>query len=119
MAYVADFRAAVARRGPDAEARALVDALLAASEEFRAVWALQEVAVKRATRKVLNHERVGRLDLECDVVVSPPSGQHLVLFRARPGHGHRRAARDAGGAGDPGVRGDRTEVDPGTRTLAS
>ena len=82
---MADFRAAVARRGPDAEAPALVEALLAASAEFREVWALQEVATKRVTRKVLHHEQVGRLDLECDVVVSPPSGQHLVLFRARPG----------------------------------
>ena len=85
--YVTDFRAAIARRGSDAQARALVDALLAASAEFREVWARQEVAVKRVTRKVLHHERVGRLDLECDVVVSPPSGQHLVLFRARPGTG--------------------------------
>jgi transcriptional regulator with XRE-family HTH domain len=85
--YVADLRSAVARRGSDAEARALVDALSAASAEFRELWALQEVAVKRTTRKVLHHEQVGRLDLECDVVVSPPSGQHLVLFRARPGTG--------------------------------
>lgn len=85
--YVADLRAAVARRGPDAQAAALVEALAAASAEFRAAWALQEVAVKRVTRKVLLHEQVGRLDLECDVVVSPPSGQHLVLFRARPGTG--------------------------------
>jgi len=83
--YVADLRAAAARRGSDAQVRALVEALLAASAEFREVWALQEVAVKRVTRKVLHHGRVGRLDLECDVVVSPPSGQHLVLFRARPG----------------------------------
>lgn len=85
--YVADFRAAVARRGSDAQARSLVDALSTASDEFRRVWALQEVAVKRITRKVLQHVRVGRLDLECDAVVSPPSGQHLVLFRARPGTG--------------------------------
>lgn len=83
--YVADLRSAVARRGSDAESRALVDGLSAASEEFRRVWALQEVGPKRVTRKVLQHERVGRLDLECDVVVSPPSGQHLVLFRAAPG----------------------------------
>ena len=85
--YVADFRAAVARRGDDAGARALVDALLTASEEFRTVWALQEVRSRRVTRKVLNHEQVGRLELECDVVVSPPSGQHLVLFRPQPGTG--------------------------------
>ncbi len=36
---------------------------------------------------MLNHPQVGRLDLECDVVVSPPSGQSLVLFRPRPGTG--------------------------------
>ena len=83
--YVADLRSAVARRGSDAGSRALVDGLSAASEEFRRVWALQEVGPKRVTRKVLQHERVGRLDLECDVVVSPPSGQHLVLFRPAPG----------------------------------
>ncbi|SEP70042.1 helix-turn-helix transcriptional regulator [Microlunatus flavus] len=85
--YVADLRAAVARRGSDAESLALVAALSEASEEFRAVWALQEVRTKRVTRKVLDHEQVGRLELECDVVVSPPSGQHLVLFRPQPGTG--------------------------------
>ncbi|SDV02987.1 Helix-turn-helix domain-containing protein [Microlunatus sagamiharensis] len=85
--YVADLRAAVARRGSDAESTALVARLSAASAEFREIWALQEVRTKRVTRKVLDHERVGRLDLECDVVVSPPSGQHLVLFRPVPGTG--------------------------------
>jgi hypothetical protein len=36
---------------------------------------------------VLDHPQVGRLELECDVVVSPPSGQSLVLFRPQPGTG--------------------------------
>ncbi len=67
--------------------RELVGALESTSEEFRRIWALQEVATRRTTRKVLNHPQVGRLDLECDVVVSPPSGQSLVLFRPRPGTG--------------------------------
>lgn len=83
--HVADLRAAAVRRGTDRAARTLIDSLSAASAEFTALWALQEVAVKRSTRKVLRHESVGRLDLDCDVVVSPPSGQHLVLFRGRPG----------------------------------
>lgn len=84
--YVADLRAAAARRGgADLALRSIVDALSEASAEFSELWAMHDVAVKRVTRKVLQHERVGRLDLECDVVVSPPSGQHLVLFRARPG----------------------------------
>lgn len=82
--YVADFRAAVARRGADPVAAALVAELSAASEEFRARWAEHEVAVRRTTRKVLLH-RVGRLDLQCDVVISPPTGQRMVLFRPSPG----------------------------------
>lgn len=83
--YVADLRAAYVRRGMDDAVRALVTALSEASSDFRAIWARQEVARKRTTAKVLQHPRVGRLDLICDVVVSPPSGQALVLFRGRPG----------------------------------
>lgn len=83
--YVADLHVSVAQRGADPGARTLVDALTAASAEFREIWVRQEVAVKHTTAKVLQHPRVGRLDLDCDVVVSPPSGQRLVLFRGRPG----------------------------------
>lgn len=85
--YVADLRAAAARRDGDPAARILVTELSAASEEFRATWARQEVAVRGTTRKVLSHPQVGRLDLRCDVVLSPPSGQRLVLFRPEPGTG--------------------------------
>lgn len=83
--YVADLRVTSGVRPDDADVRALVDALSAESAEFRSVWALQEVMPKRATRKVLHHPEVGRLELECDVVLSPPSGQSLVLFRPQPG----------------------------------
>jgi transcriptional regulator with XRE-family HTH domain len=84
--YVAELRAGMARRQGDRAALALVDRLLEASEEFRELWALQEVAAaNRSTRKVLQHPVVGRLDCLCDVVVSPPSGQRLVLFRGSPG----------------------------------
>jgi len=34
---------------------------------------------------VLEHPEVGRLDLQCDVVLGPPSRQRLVLFRGQPG----------------------------------
>jgi len=36
---------------------------------------------------VINHPEVGRLDLQCDVVLSPPTRQRLVLFRPKPGTG--------------------------------
>jgi transcriptional regulator with XRE-family HTH domain len=85
--YVADLRASLGQRRGDAASRGLVQDLSAASPEFRELWAREEVAVRRSTRKVLDHPEVGRLDLQCDVVLSPPSRQRLVLFRAQPGTG--------------------------------
>ena len=85
--YVADLRASAARRRGDAASQALVSGLTAASAEFRELWAQQEVAVRRTTRKVVQHPDVGRLELQCDVVLSVESGQRLVLFRAQPGTG--------------------------------
>lgn len=84
--YVADLRLAIGARA-DPAARSLIAALTETSSEFRRIWARQEVARRRTTHKVLMHPEVGRLDLECDVVVSPPSGQRLVLFRPQPGTG--------------------------------
>jgi len=95
--YVADLRLAIGARGNDPEAigargndpevRSLTDELTAASESFRTIWQRQEVALRRTTHKILSHPQVGRLDLECDVVLSPPSGQRLVLFRPQAGSG--------------------------------
>jgi transcriptional regulator with XRE-family HTH domain len=85
--YVADLRATAGQRNQDPTVRALVEALSEASAEFRATWARQEVAVRRSTRKVLMNPEVGRLDLLCDTVLSPPSGQRIVLFRPQPGTG--------------------------------
>ncbi len=85
--YVADLRVTTGIRGNDPEVKNLVAALDGASAEFRRIWALQEVQTRRSTRKVLLHPEVGRLDLQCDVVLSPPSGQRLVLFRPQPGTG--------------------------------
>ncbi|MFF5257979.1 helix-turn-helix transcriptional regulator [Actinomadura viridis] len=85
--YVADLRATVARRGQDAFARRFVSALCTRSAEFKRIWERRDVAVRKSVRKVILHPEVGRLDLECDAVVSPPSAQRLVLFRPQPGTG--------------------------------
>ncbi|BEP13377.1 helix-turn-helix transcriptional regulator [Acidothermaceae bacterium B102] len=85
--YVADLRATLGQRQSDPAATTLVAELHAASPEFTAIWDRQEVAVRRTTRKLLQHPDVGPLDLQCDVVLSPPSGQRLVLFRPQPGTG--------------------------------
>lgn len=85
--YVADLRATSGARGGDPDVRDLVGDLSRTSTEFARLWALHEVAERRTTRKVLLHPDVGRLELECDIVISPPSRQRLVLFRPQPGTG--------------------------------
>jgi hypothetical protein len=85
--YVADLRATAGQRQGDPACRALINELSQASPEFRDIWAHQEVAVRQSTRKVISHPEVGQLDLQCDIVLSPPSGQRLVLFRPQPGTG--------------------------------
>lgn len=83
--YAADLRVAVTKRPDDARATSLIDELHRESDEFTRIWELGDVGTPTKTRKLLQHPRVGLLDCECDVVISPPSGQRLVLFRGTPG----------------------------------
>ncbi|BDI21450.1 helix-turn-helix transcriptional regulator [Herbiconiux sp. L3-i23] len=83
--YAAELRGASARRPDDADAAGLIDELRSNSADFERAWALNEVTTSVTTRKVLQHPLVGLLDCHCDIVVSPPSGQRLVLFRGTPG----------------------------------
>ncbi len=85
--YVADLRATFGQRSADPAVRSLIEDLSSASAEFRAIWERREVAIRHSTRKVLDHPHAGLLDLQCDAVLSPPSGQRLVLFRPQPGTG--------------------------------
>lgn len=85
--YAAELRVAVARRPDDPAAIGLVDHLRAHSADFARMWDLNEVATATKTRKLLQHPLAGLLDCECDVVISPPSQQRLVLFRGTPGSG--------------------------------
>ncbi|MBE1491381.1 helix-turn-helix transcriptional regulator [Plantactinospora soyae] len=83
--YVADLRAAAARRGRDPVFEQLVADLGTASAEFARYWAEMQVAPLQTTRKVLVHPRAGRLDVQCDFVLSTTTGQRLVIFRPQPG----------------------------------
>jgi len=79
--FVADLRAAVARRGPrDSEANALVDALLNLSPEFAELWAQHDVAVRRKDRKRIVHPVLGVLDVNCLSLLSEDSRQRLLWF---------------------------------------
>jgi hypothetical protein len=84
-AYVADLRAAIARRGNDAASTRLVTRLLAASTEFAALWDLHEVAVRRSSRIRVDHPAIGPLELECETLLSPAEDQKLLIFTPPPG----------------------------------
>ncbi|MFE0762429.1 helix-turn-helix transcriptional regulator [Streptomyces smyrnaeus] len=82
---VADLRASVFRHGHHPCGQALVDELCNGSKEFAALWDLGEVATVRSTRKSVLHSQAGRLDLQCDVVLSPVTSKRLFLYRPQPG----------------------------------
>jgi transcriptional regulator with XRE-family HTH domain len=83
--YVADLRAAVARRGHDREAVALVDELRQVSAEFARMWDKHHASALYCTTKTMHDARVGQLDLDCAVVTSPLSDQRLLLLQPTPG----------------------------------
>ncbi|MEV4349331.1 helix-turn-helix transcriptional regulator [Actinoplanes sp. NPDC049596] len=82
--YVADLRAVLARRAEDPAALAFVAALHAASEEFTGMWREHAVSALHCSRKRIDYERVGRLELDCAVMLSPYSSQRLLLLQPVP-----------------------------------
>ncbi|GAA1845710.1 helix-turn-helix transcriptional regulator [Pseudonocardia ailaonensis] len=77
---VADLRAALGRRGTDAEVTGLVARLREVSADFRRLWDDHEVAVRRADRKTFLNPRVGRMCMDCETLLTPDRGQLLVVL---------------------------------------
>jgi transcriptional regulator with XRE-family HTH domain len=77
---VADLRATAGRRSGDPVVTGLIDRLLAASEDFRRMWTEHEVAVRRADRKVFMNQRVGRLTMDCETLMTPDQRQMLLVL---------------------------------------
>jgi transcriptional regulator with XRE-family HTH domain len=102
-AYVADLRAVIAERGHGSPAGELVDQLIESSPEFRALWARHAVATLHCSTKVVDDERVGRIELNCAMVTSPTLGQRMLMLTPVPGtpsaariaalHAHRPSPR--------------------------
>lgn len=79
--FVADLRAAVARRGGDeGEATELVRDLLRHSPEFSELWARHDVAVRREDRKRIVHPSVGVIEVNCLNLFSEDGRQRLLWF---------------------------------------
>jgi transcriptional regulator with XRE-family HTH domain len=73
------------RFGDDAELTELIDELLRASPDFARLWERRNVYEKSIGRKVLDHPRVGRLELDYESFEIPPlTGQALIVYTAPP-----------------------------------
>ncbi len=83
--FVADLRAVTARRSKDQLVTDLTSRLLDESSEFAALWARQQVAVRRLDRKRLVHPALGELELNCSNLLSEDGTQRLLWFTPVPG----------------------------------
>ena len=83
--WVSGLREVAALRGRSSHAAALVDDLLARSEEFRALWDLQEVGVRPPETKHFVHPELGTLELTCQTLVDPVQSHSLLVYTAIPG----------------------------------
>jgi transcriptional regulator with XRE-family HTH domain len=90
QAYVADLRAITGQRDYDPEAGELVAALRAVSADFARMWDEHRVAVLHCATKQVDDDRVGRLKLDCEILLSPLSRQRMLLLRPAPGTGTER-----------------------------
>ncbi|MBU3865150.1 helix-turn-helix transcriptional regulator [Streptomyces sp. 4503] len=84
-ALVADLRTVAARYPADQKLRQLVAELRANSGRFAALWDSGTVGHHEASRKTIDHPRVGTLTLDCDVLTVAGSDLRIVVYTAEPG----------------------------------
>lgn len=83
--FTAGLRSAYAHPATRDRAGAIVEALLARSPGFAAVWSEHEIGVRHETSKRLVHPEVGVLELDCQMLLDPDQSQALLVFTATPG----------------------------------
>ncbi|ATG53721.1 transcriptional regulator [Brachybacterium ginsengisoli] len=83
--WASGLREVATRRGPSSRAAHLAEDLTARSEEFRELWARQEVGLRPREVKHFLHPEVGPLELDCQSLHDPGSSQALLVYTARPG----------------------------------
>ncbi|MCG8966450.1 MULTISPECIES: helix-turn-helix transcriptional regulator [Streptomyces] len=80
-AFVADLRAAAARRdAKDPEVGTMIRTLLDVSPEFAALWADHDVAFRRDDRKRIVHPTIGVIEVNCLNLFSEDGRQRLLWF---------------------------------------
>lgn len=83
--YAAGLRGIAAVRGPDSRASELARDLIERSEEFATLWADHEIGLEPDDVKRYQHPEVGRLDLNCQVLLDPHQSHRLLVYTADPG----------------------------------
>jgi transcriptional regulator with XRE-family HTH domain len=84
--FVADLRAAMARRGrDDEEANGMIAELLQRSEDFARLWRRHDVAVRRMDTKRIVHPVLGVIDVNCLNLLAEDGSQRLLWFSPVPG----------------------------------
>lgn len=83
--FVADLRAALARRDGRDEAHGMVAELVARSPEFATLWQDHHVAVRRSDRKRISHPELGVVEVDCLTLFSEDGRQRLLWFRPAAG----------------------------------
>ena len=84
-AFTARLRDAYLREGKGSRSEALVNALLAQSPEFAAVWAEHDISSTHPEFKRISHPELGVLEVHCQTLVDPGQWQSLLVFTAVPG----------------------------------
>ncbi|MEV5604679.1 helix-turn-helix transcriptional regulator [Streptomyces sp. NPDC052299] len=83
--FVADLRAAAARRGRNTEVTEMIAVLRRRSDEFAVLWDTHDVAVRRMDHKRIVHPVLGVIELDCYSLLSEDGRQRLLWFTAPPG----------------------------------
>ncbi len=84
--YASGLRIAMARHPDDPRGVALVEALLKESPHFAERWADHDVSYRTGSEpKTYLHPQVGRLEVECQVLISEADAQTLLVYTATPG----------------------------------
>ncbi|OMC05614.1 XRE family transcriptional regulator [Mycobacterium sp. NS-7484] len=83
--YVSGLRGVLTLRGPESKAARYAELLTAESEEFRRLWDEHEIGIRPRDVKRYRHPEVGRLELNCQILLDPDQSHTLLVYTASPG----------------------------------
>jgi transcriptional regulator with XRE-family HTH domain len=83
--YASGLREVLGRRGPGSKAAQLAEMLSSRSEEFRDLWSQHVVGIRPREIKCYLHAELGRLELNCQILLDPVESHALLVYTAEPG----------------------------------